>query len=557
MERMAHQFGQNLPRLVEEGLQQYFRHVSQQLALSQVEERLQLTDLRHPEGRDAEKSKGHPRRLSGQFAAQEEGFDNWSPSVQVIKGAPSEPRPKPRKRAFSKTFPLPTGSLHIRIVRIGANNVAQTLSIQIRLIPFSWLSKRGRIMLLDQDPLLPHGSAWKISLRSYNIVRSDAMIIRACHDADLTAIQSLFQYGEASPYDTDSKGRMLMSHVWRWATLEFGDVEALRGVQRVLRFLATQGADAASCIREILDAYYEYSNPIAAWIGFMGLSPNEEAKLEITDEILRFCIEHSRTDPFEDMNTLLALWNATSLGGVSVAPLDASYLFQDNFVGLDELVFEMPNRVFMDILGGTPYIPNNAACKQIFQRRYEILVYLCRGKPQSIKNKIFSGAHASSVTGRTTSDACFCAENSTHLLFLALRKWSMFRYRGLARARIILKHVHRVLVELLRSGEDPEATCSCETAWQSKPGHRTVSDLAGEEGLFHVWETALEICGRFDAFHVNRILDEWRYLGVAELFDAPLESDLDIPVVEKNAVTTCAPIKLVGSLIYCAISTIY
>jgi hypothetical protein len=69
-----------------------------------------------------------------------------------------------------------------------------------------------------------------------------------------------------------------------------------------------------------------------------------------------------------------------------------------------------------------------------------------------------------------------------------------------------------------------------------------LTDLAGEEGLLAVWESALEERG-FDA---ARIIGDWQYEGLANLFEAP-------PV---ESVGLMAPLKFVGSVVYSTLSLI-
>ncbi|KAF2275640.1 uncharacterized protein EI97DRAFT_66523 [Westerdykella ornata] len=461
-----------------------------------------------------------------------------------------------RKHTVMKRFPLPIGFIQTKVARSGVGEDAGLLYIEISLIPFKWLSSQGRVMRMDKTMTDLYATSWDLCLRSYNIVRDDAMILRACRARDLPAIQKLFQYGQASPFDVDCDGRALLSYVWnsRLVHEDFGAEEACQ-VQQTIQFLITQGADPTTYVQEFLESYRSWTGFLWAYgCYFLDGDPDSgtAATLKSLDDTLRMCLENSRTDPFEDGEGLLSLWKA-SLGGYSLPALDSSYLFREDLAGLDELVFENPDQVFYDIVGGLRVMNSNKVYQEYLDQNYDTLVYLCRGGPQSIKSKVFSRDMDRNGPLLDSRWTCFCPVGSSHLLFQALHERRLAPYFKQAKARIIRKHVHRVLVQLLSSGEDPRARCDCKTSWQSPSGFRSATDLAGEEGLLDVWERALQECGH-DA---TEIVDEWRYEPLPDLLQIAQDDTSDMAHVQSQmAPTPAARMKLVGTALYHTFSSI-
>jgi hypothetical protein len=272
------------------------------------------------------------------------------------------------------------------------------------------------------------------------------------------------------------------------------------------------------------------------------IDPSVKRVTDIMEGFLRLCLRHSTTDPFSDTETLLMLWKS-SLGGESFPPLDSSWLFQEDLLGLDYLVYEMPDQVFHDVLCKRQYSKCvDEAWQELADGNYETLVYLCRGGANSIKSKVFSPEFAKTAPRLDAGKTCYCPENSNHLLFQALYgSYQLSMPRGTA----VRRHIKRLLTELLAGGEDPEARCACNAKWQSPGGYRSVTDLAGEEGLLREWEKALIENGH-DA---TRIIDQWRYEGIPDLFEAPKTEK-----IQKSE--RMASLKAVGTVFYTTISFI-
>ena len=259
------------------------------------------------------------------------------------------------------------------------------------------------------------------------------------------------------------------------------------------------------------------------------VSAEEKESAEILQEIWRYIISHcssDSSDPFSDTTVLEKLWGST-LGGTVYPALDCATLFQESFCGLDDLVWEDPGRVFGDLVQknacGITYCEDEGWERQL-EGKYETLVYLCAGGCEdSIKSRVFrnwEGKERGKKKKKIKGNSCFCPEMGSHLLFGAIYG-SQYNECERGRRKVLRKHVKRMLVTLLQNGEDPEARCKCEVPWQ-KNGRvgRSVTDIAAEEGLLGVWESALVDAG----YDTLGIIDTCLFDGLSGLFDGlPVE----------------------------------
>ncbi|KAF2180548.1 hypothetical protein K469DRAFT_274118 [Zopfia rhizophila CBS 207.26] len=432
-----------------------------------------------------------------------------------------------RKKTYSSTFALPIGFVETKTTQMvyqnasnaNSNSEKETLRVEIAFVPFRWLSSRGHAISIEKIYDQFNRASWTYTPRPYNIVSNDAMIISACIARDVDTVQKLFKYRKASPFDVDSSGATLMANA-----LHKCDEEMHRPITKALeliRFLTSQGADPTPFIHEFLDAYSWFSIEYSS-LDRLNLVTEEASIAHTLDEIWRFCLEHCQSDPFADIQVLEKLWNA-SLGGRCLPLLDSSYLFQENYSGLDELVYDNPEKVFADLTDKRARIISSGSdesWQRLLDQCYETLIYLCYGGEDSIKAKIFSGSFLGTVP-RRREGSCFCPHNQSHLIFNILYDTELFK-SSRTRQKPLRRHVHRMLVLLLQNGEDPEASCSCKAGWQRAGGFRTATDIAASEGLIGVWESALQETG-FDA---TRIIDEWRMEGFQETFELPREQSL-------------------------------
>lgn len=456
------------------------------------------------------------------------------------------------KKTYSRNFPLPIGFIQTKTTQriyqdtstAGKAIQKETLRVEITIVPFRWLSSRGQILSFEKAYDEYHRHSWTYTPRTYNTVTDNAMIVLACQNQDLESIRSLFKYQKASPFDVSLDGRSLMAHTVDSLDLE-GDASDTMKAKNVIQFLISQGADPTCFINEFLDSYdaLEGKSQYAFFENFLMYNQGVTENVRLLEEMWRLCLEHCQTDPFVNISVLEKLWDR-SLGGRELPSLDGAYLFHEKYAGFDDLVFENPDKVFSDLM-----LIRHAELETWQQRidqHYEALVYLCSGGTESIKARVFSRLYSSTVPWR--EESCFCPKIGSHLLFKILHHNSLAHLRGWPSRRYwryegyLRRHVYRMLVVLLQSGEDPEEVCSCNVPWQHSKGFRSVTDVAASVGAIGIWLKALEEAG-FDA---TRIFDDWRFEGLTELFDASHEKSSSLTV----------PLKVVGSAIICVISSI-
>ncbi|KAF2795904.1 hypothetical protein K505DRAFT_416161 [Melanomma pulvis-pyrius CBS 109.77] len=452
-----------------------------------------------------------------------------------------------RKKTYSRNFPLPIGFIQMKTTQriyqdtftAGTSIQKETLRVEMTIIPFRWLSSRGQVLSFEKVYDEYHRHSWTYTPRTYNTVTDNAMIVLACQNQDLESVRNLFKYQKASPFDVSLDGRSLMAHTVQKFDIE-GRASVIMKAKDVIQFLISQGADTTRFMKELLDSYAVlasnamYRNFESSYVD----DPTVNENLRLLDEIWRLCLERCQTDPFVNTSVLEQLWDR-SLGGRDLPSLDGAYLFHNEYAGFDDLLFENPEKVFTDLMGaGLISWMADKTWERLTDQHYETLVHLCNGGNDSMKARLFSKPPPTATTWKENS--CFCPSSRSHLLFKALLYNPPFDKKSRQRHR--RRHLRRILVLLLESGEDPEATCSCKATWQRPEGFRSATDLAASVGAIEIWLAVLEEAG-FDA---TRIFDECRFEGLSDLFDAPDE--------KSNSLT--GPLKVVGSAIIRTISSI-
>lgn len=467
------------------------------------------------------------------------GGEQWvldvnKPSKSLGKGSYSTPQakivgdkfrfPQPtrasvRNKTYLKSFTLPFGFVQSRTIQRkshapSANGVItekELLRVEITILPFSWLSSRGQVVSIEKVYNHHSQSLWTYSPRTYNIRSENAMVVAACRNQDLDTVKRLFEYREASPFDVDTEGRPLLA-------LALGHTSGVQSLElsiQLIKYLISEGADPTALVPYFLQHYVHFG--CDTWIvdSLFDYVPVEGFRTsELFNEIWRLCLQSCRSDPFIDIRILENFWDI-SLGGQISPPLDPAYLFQDQFTGFEDLLFENPDKIFSDLMEDRNCLGSGAlnTWKGITDQLYETLVYVCQGGSESHKAKIFSKPYSDTVP-KLQKDSCFCPTIPSHLLFKLFHKTQDDRELRLAHLDC---HLHRMSVLLLQSGEDPEARCACKTSWQDASAPRSVTEVAISNGHLDIWEKALEETGH-DA---TRITDEFRYFGIAEMFEPP------------------------------------
>lgn len=454
-----------------------------------------------------------------------------------------------RKKTYLKNFTLPIGFIQTKTVQriyhdsdeTGRVTQDETVRMEITVVPFRWLSSRGRIVSIEKVYDQHNRPSWTYTPRAYNILPDSAMIVLACQNRDIDTVRKLFEYQQASPFDVSSDRMSLMAHALKSPNLESEVMQA----RELIKFLVSQGADPTAFVDDFLNVYHQYTSNFWILDDFDGLQGHETTCTQVLDEVFRLCLESCHADPFWDTMVLEKLWDL-SLGGQCLAPLDPAYLFQEKFNGLENLVFENPDKVFSDLMKDRDVIGcgSDAYWQRSIDQFYETLVFLCSGGNQSIKAKVFATSYSATVPWM--EDSCFCPSGRSHLLSKLLHRTRIYHSKK-SRQKALRHHVHRMLIVLLQNGEDPEMVCDCKASWQSPGGYRSATDIAADEGILETWLSALEETG----CDVARIHDEWCYGGIQELF----EPTQDEPTQEKPS-SLIAPLTIVGKAIHWGLSSI-
>ncbi|KAK5049070.1 hypothetical protein LTR84_005493 [Exophiala bonariae] len=85
-----------------------------------------------------------------------------------------------------------------------------------KFLPAVWISSKGAILNYKAINRFGVGARWSPllpNLTTVNIVPFDSAIFQACRSFDMAAIRTLFDDGQASPFDVDQHGNNLLAHV--------------------------------------------------------------------------------------------------------------------------------------------------------------------------------------------------------------------------------------------------------------------------------------------------------------------------------------------------------
>lgn len=426
------------------------------------------------------------------------------------------------QKTYTKNIPLPIGFIQMKTVHrvyrdttdVGGISEREITHVDISFIPFQWLSTQGQVVSIEKHCDVHNRPIWTFTPRIYNRLSDNAMVVQACRNLDVGAVKKLFEYRQASPFDTCSDGSSLMSLTIRTLSLESHDHLWDQALE-VIGFLISHGADTTTFIIEFIKGYRFLS--IGYWETEFMVPSDKDMPTHNIDKIWRLGLESCQRDPFADQKVLERLWDH-SLGGQCNPPIDPASMFHDTFTGFESLVFENPDKVFLDLMEDVNTLGSGSTSswQRLIDQKYELITYLCSGGSESIKAKVFSSPRSDSASIPPRRDTCFCSKTSSHLLFQLLHRTSIRTCRK-ARRKALRQHIYRMLIILLESGEDPEATCACNTQWQRTGEFRTVTDVAASEGILAVWRNALEESG-FDA---TGIIDEWRLHGISRLYEMP------------------------------------
>ncbi|KAF2260752.1 hypothetical protein CC78DRAFT_387271 [Lojkania enalia] len=496
-----------------------------------------------------------PKRKSVS-SSQDSSARKFSNSVQAFQYLPryvtsrqAAPGLCRRRKTYLKTFTLPFGFIQTKTTQRLYENVSSTdeiiqkeiIRLEVSIIPFRWLSGRRQMFSVEKVFDQYNRPSWTFTPRTYNIVSKDSMIMLACAKCDIVAIRKLFEYRQASPFDVDAHGNSLMGRALIGSYSEYSTLADMEQCKEIITYILSQGADATNFIEEFLIRQYDYSmDKWWLWNNSVSCSDTEDKRIhDIVEQIWRICLENCHTDAFANPKVLTSLWDASM--GCCYAPLDPAFLFQDSHSGFDDLVFENPEKVFSDLVN--PFrLPTDQFWRRLIDQQYETMVYVCYGGADSIKSRIFSKHQ--SYRRPEQRESCFCPSLGSHLLFKLMRNAGS-TYRK-SQQSLLRQHVHRMTVLLLHSGENPESTCSCQGSWQWPAHHRSVTDVAAAGGLLRVWASALEDAG----FDSTRIIEDWRYDAIPNLFDCPQEES------EQQRSPRISPLKFMGNVVYTTLSSI-
>lgn len=80
----------------------------------------------------------------------------------------------------------------------------------ITLLPASWLSAKGVIVILERMIQEYRKPSMTLSLEAVRIISRGSMIYQACERGDFRTVRQLFENGHASPHDRTESGRNLL-----------------------------------------------------------------------------------------------------------------------------------------------------------------------------------------------------------------------------------------------------------------------------------------------------------------------------------------------------------
>ncbi|KAH7400462.1 hypothetical protein BKA64DRAFT_482361 [Cadophora sp. MPI-SDFR-AT-0126] len=199
-----------------------------------------------------------------------------------------------------------------------------TYHVQVK-IPF-W---RGGMTYHPGNMGMMYGGSLCKSFRTYNIVPSNAPIIRACYDFDLPKVRWLFEAGLASPLDCDSNPKMpLVLKIF--ASLFWGRVAVGSKAIELLRFLiCCLGGDIGS---------FQLMETALMVDGYSAEMLRNSEVCDAQAEAVRLVIMNSSDDPLEGCNEFLTI--ELSRSHIYPVLLSQEQWWLDDTISLEEAGFE-------------------------------------------------------------------------------------------------------------------------------------------------------------------------------------------------------------------------
>lgn len=345
------------------------------------------------------------------------------------------------------------------------------------------------------------------TLRPMTRVPDDAPIIKAVQRGHLVRVIELISSGQASAHDVDTSGRGLLEHAIypKVVTLDRLLITELAFI--LVRYLIKCGAEPAKAMPAIYEQQCQLRQqeliPFAAEVTDLYQKPYSKPSniaaikkaRRVLEDIARLCLDKAVEDPYQDPELRLKMWKSSEVGPWN-APIDSFYLYHENWpIGIEDLALELPEEVFSMLLSVDVYSPNdNHDLISRLDRRYSVLAALYNA---GIPSKAFArdAVKRTQLPPRSLATGGFCRGVNSHLVHLLIARSNLLRCETRYRDTI-RQHLLRMLVLLLRNGEDPHRRCPCAVIWNGNEGElRTPTDLAIGRNLLDIWNEALKQAG--------------------------------------------------------------
>jgi hypothetical protein len=383
-------------------------------------------------------------------------------------------------------------------------------TVNWKFTPFPWISIRSLIASYRSEPCLNDTSLVRsLNFRYFHMVSYQSELFSRCSARDWKGVKRLIERGEATPLDVLPDGASLIDCAVD-PRVRHTTEESLE----LMDLLVKHGADPSTIMPNLLEKVksnhdeWETGRPLDfsdSW-----KDDREVKELRVLSALGMVCLDKGKKDPFEDPRLLLGLWDM-SLSRCLYFGFDLDLYVHQKWFPLDELAFQYPDIIFGEIVQATS--KEHDSFEDDFRKRhdfrFEALRSLCL---RGIKHRIYSSPPPdppASYSGKST----FCTRNRSHLLFQAL-SYTTYWDEDISWRSMVRDQLLRTLVLLLRHGEDPYAHCLC-FANENTTGPRciTPTSVAAENGLLHIWKSALREAGFDDA----AVTDEWYFRGIRDL----------------------------------------
>lgn len=378
--------------------------------------------------------------------------------------------------------------------------------IRTTTAPLPWLMSWKMMMVNEKIGYLgPRLTVFTVPQN--RVVPYDSLILTACQNHDISKIQELFRTGRASPFDVDSYGEGLLHHAMRHS--------ANKKMYRTVELLLSQGVDPVPALPFILQKHsWEESDFCHShWMFGGGGNEWEQEVCRWMGRIAeRAILGEGDFDALDDPTNLLNAWKR-SPAVVGNFPLNTNFLESDEKIRLHELAFDYTDEIFSDLMVvSSPWKSDlDTAYQTMHDYRFKVLKYLC---DQGIKSKLFNASRG--FTNQRIKGKLSCRGNSNHLLFDLLVHSGPGTHDDTLQRRLIRRHVQRMLILLIQTGDDPCSHCSCEARWNpNQQGSRSLVCLAAEEGMLIPLRNAIDMTSG----NATPMIDEWLFAGVRHLFN--------------------------------------